>query len=1382
MGSGTFLRLVVGFLLSVTGGCAACPVPVQSALILTPPSVVVEYGGSISVTCKRLIPETTTLLFNGVGWEATENGMSLQEVDQLTWTVANVTTWSISSECYLTLSSKSWSSPPMQCTQDLPIVVYTFPDHVSVTSSADSAGQMNEGEDHDLTCTVHHIAPVQYLTVNWYRGDELVNTQRFDNTSKEPASPSSVYSFRPSREDNGTTFRCEVVMDLRQKGADLPPVFNVSREVSIEVLYPPADIDELTDVEARAGDSVTLRCPCRANPPPTVLWTYGEAPNVEMRSHDHVSLLVIHNATKYNTGSYSCSVWNARGRVSRTAVVTVTGKPDRVELYAVNHTGLMVDGMEYQLQCDIINITAAGHLTVRWYKGNETILTTDKLPLTSCPSENKMSCINNMVWTPVSKSFKTSITLDRSQKEAPYRCEAQLDQGPGRFPLTMDSNPFHATVSYKPIIRSIEDRIPVFRGYPAVIVCEADGHPTPRIQWLYSSNVESMVRVSGGNLTASEEGTYICNASNAVGSTSHEVKVILKEDYLPLIAGLVAVVVVVISVIFIFIYSIYYKNTKMRRYSLKNPNFSTPNGNVAHNGWDTQKESGQDVEGLCSGHHPGAGNTVKTTRSDAMWGFVKPNLAHFWVLFVLGGTVAFPGEPVTGILLELSPPSVVVRYGDPVTINCSTSSTDGQGMGWEASVGGTALEKGTTFVIWTVKALEEWTVAPACYITLQNGRQHVEMPPVTLYKMPDKVSVSQPLPLGPMAEGFMHRLHCEISEVAPLKNLVVTWHKGNEVVKKESYDSPVKTPLNASSTYNFFPRREDNGAQMFCKAQMNLGPLGPSPSPMMSSEPHDMLVYYPPTLLDPEPETLDLAVSNTVVLNCTAVGNPTPAYSWSPPSATQGKMEDQAVLSSSSLPQGTYNCTTSNAAGNSTKQFIVIKTPGGRPGTTAGILVALLVPTFVICVYVVYRKKIRDVVLLCLHNVHTDKGTKALSHVSPNLILRVLVKVSVKKNRQLDANDSLYNPNPVLGGPAPVTFPSLRVLTPTRGPQKSTGMKEEAPLFRHSPLFGCQARSGRNFLSLPLAASGRFPARTMADNWLKWIAALCMAACVSAEGCSLLLKPSRVVVGFGEPVAVSCEAVRPVRVLGWESAVGSAHTQRDQSVQWKVDSLIDWIEEPICYGVFFTAPRQCEEKLNLVLYKTPDSLSIRPVNHTGPMLEGREYQLLCEVHNIAPVQYLTLRWYRGQAEVYKHSFTDLTPPSPVQVSSILMVTPTRDDDGVQYRCVAELDLGPEGPRPPPTVASEPLNASVYYPPTFLSSEPEMLNLVVGAEITLNCTAWGNPAPTYSWQLPHPTPENTDHQAVLTSSSLLPGTYTCTASNQLGKQRKQFIIKAKSKGA
>lgn len=111
--------------------------------------------------------------------------------------------------------------------------------------------------------------------------------------------------------------------------------------------------------------------------------------------------------------------------------------------------------------------------------------------------------------------------------------------------------------------------------------------------------------------------------------------------------------------------------------------------------------------------------------------------------------------------------------------------------------------------------------------------------------------------------------------------------------------------------------------------------------------------------------------------------------------------------------------------------------------------------------------------------------------------------------------------------------------------------------------------------------------------------------------------------------------------------------------------------------------------------ETPDSISISLANHTGPMVEGREYQLLCEVQNIAPVQYLTLRWYRGQTEVYNHTFSELSPATPVQVSSTLLINPGRVEDGAPYRCEATLELGPEGPQPPPKVKSEPLSITVH---------------------------------------------------------------------------------------
>lgn len=112
------------------------------------------------------------------------------------------------------------------------------------------------------------------------------------------------------------------------------------------------------------------------------------------------------------------------------------------------------------------------------------------------------------------------------------------------------------------------------------------------------------------------------------------------------------------------------------------------------------------------------------------------------------------------------------------------------------------------------------------------------------------------------------------------------------------------------------------------------------------------------------------------------------------------------------------------------------------------------------------------------------------------------------------------------------------------------------------------------------------------------------------------------------------------------------------------------------------------------LAETPDSISISLMNHTGALVEGREYQLVCEVQNIAPVQYLTLRWYREQNEVYNNTFSELSPATPVHVSSTLLITPSKAEDGALYSCEAALELGLEGPQPSPRVKSKPLSINV----------------------------------------------------------------------------------------
>ncbi|XP_068605961.1 vascular cell adhesion protein 1 [Brachionichthys hirsutus] len=271
---------------------------------------------------------------------------------------------------------------------------------------------------------------------------------------------------------------------------------------------------------------------------------------------------------------------------------TLYKSPDSVSIRRLDSPNAVTEGREFHLQCDVANVAPARSVAVRWYRGNESFepQIRGSMRATGCLSVNDTGCDIDGTRYPLNVSSTVSVTLSREHSGAEFRCEALLDLGDDgpRPPPRNTSRPLAVIVFYKPIINAtkLPNTVPVFRGYPEDLVCEADGRPPPEIRWLYSS--DKVPRVAGNNLTVSEAGIYNCSATNEVGSIYQEVEVVLKEDYLPLIAGFVAVTVVAISVVFLFIYSIYYKNTRMRRYSLKNPKLNTHNGNVAHNGWDLQ--------------------------------------------------------------------------------------------------------------------------------------------------------------------------------------------------------------------------------------------------------------------------------------------------------------------------------------------------------------------------------------------------------------------------------------------------------------------------------------------------------------------------------------------------------------------------------------------------------------------------------------------------------------------------------------------------------------------------------------------------------------------------------------------------------------------------
>ncbi|MFT7798973.1 intercellular adhesion molecule 3-like [Arapaima gigas] len=123
----------------------------------------------------------------------------------------------------------------------------------------------------------------------------------------------------------------------------------------------------------------------------------------------------------------------------------------------------------------------------------------------------------------------------------------------------------------------------------------------------------------------------------------------------------------------------------------------------------------------------------------------------------------------------------------------------------------------------------------------------------------------------------------------------------------------------------------------------------------------------------------------------------------------------------------------------------------------------------------------------------------------------------------------------------------------------------------------------------------------------------------------------------------------------------------------------------------FVGKPPCVQRLSVTVYKTPDSFPQLCWPHWSL---GAGETVQCDIQNVAPVQNLRVKWYKGDDVVNITTYSE-DAKTPVNVSSTLLITPSKADDGAQCRCEAELDLGPEGPQPPPAVQSEPLRVTVY---------------------------------------------------------------------------------------
>lgn len=235
-----------------------------------------------------------------------------------------------------------------------------------------------------------------------------------------------------------------------------------------------------------------------------------------------------------------------------------------------------------------------------------------------------------------------------------------------------------------------------------------------------------------------------------------------------------------------------------------------------------------------------------------------------------------PLSGLAGPCLLISPSSLVVRFGDPVQANCSLSQMGMSLLGWENIQRAPPATTGN-FLVWSEDRVTEWSITPMCYALSDHGSPCQLHLPVTVYKPPENVSISFINHTGPLFEDHQYTLQCTVWDVAPLRNLIVRFFRGDtELVQLQSSNNTGQKPATETFTLDITPSKDDHRAQYWCEAKLDLGPAGPESPPVVKSENITATLLFGPQILCPA----KLRVREGERLSCEVRGNPPPSVTW----------------------------------------------------------------------------------------------------------------------------------------------------------------------------------------------------------------------------------------------------------------------------------------------------------------------------------------------------------------------------------------------------------------------------------------------------------------------------------------------------------------------
>ncbi|XP_062603009.1 hemicentin-1-like isoform X17 [Saccostrea cucullata] len=478
-------------------------------------------GGSVTLVCSIISSNPTA---TSVIWEKDINGnpTSVQSfmgtrvsggtVSQPSLTISSLTggdtgTYYCSARNSVGTGSRSTTT----------LTVQNVPS-ISVTQTSYS---VFVGSSVTLTCSVSGNPPVTnvFWTVTRNGVTQNVVTSGGSRFSNGNSNIPSLTLTNAQLGDSGT-FICKA-----QNSAGTSESSGITLTVSGDV--PSVSVAQLSYSVVMNGD-VTMTCSVSANPAATIRWIFtansggtttisSSTSKYTFSSSTSSSSLTVRTANSNDQGSYACSATNSVGTRQATATLTVTGNYPSVNMQS---TYSVITGSSINMICSVSANPVVTSITWQF----------------QAASSNSFVSISSSSKYGISGTSGSSSTLTvntaASSDQGLYRCLATNQVG------TRSANTTLTVSGSLPSVNIPLNSYSAVTGQDMTIPCSVSASPTASITWTFISTSQSQTQISvsttkytfnpsstDGTLivrstTSSDSGTYRCQATNSVGTTS----------------------------------------------------------------------------------------------------------------------------------------------------------------------------------------------------------------------------------------------------------------------------------------------------------------------------------------------------------------------------------------------------------------------------------------------------------------------------------------------------------------------------------------------------------------------------------------------------------------------------------------------------------------------------------------------------------------------------------------------------------------------------------------------------------------------------------------------------------------------------------------------